>query len=45
MVPQLQFRSDKVHNVFTVNMEKEYKVVSTKRRKINNSTVPYGTKM
>jgi hypothetical protein len=44
MVPQVQFRSDKAHIVYTVHMEKEYKVVSTKRRKINNSTMPYGTK-
>jgi hypothetical protein len=43
-VPQLQFRSDKTHNVFTVRMDKEYKVVSTKKRKLDKKTIPYGTK-
>jgi len=44
-IPQIQFRSDKVHNMYTHVMEKEYKPVSTKRQKTGNFTVPYGTKM
>lgn len=41
-VPQLQFRADQHHNVFTTIFNKNYRVVSEKRRKIGNNTVPYG---
>ena len=42
LVPQLQFRTSKLHDVTTRHIEKNFRVTSDKRRVIGNDTLPYG---
>ncbi len=42
LIPQMQFRADKEHEVTTVLMEKRFQVTSDKRRVKGNDTLPYG---
>jgi hypothetical protein len=42
LIPQMQFRSDKEHDVTTILIEKRFQVTSNKRRVIGNNTLPYG---
>jgi len=42
MVPQMQFRTSKQHQVTTRHLDKQFQVTSDKRRVVGNNTLPYG---
>ena len=42
LVNQMQFRANRLHEVVTKHLKKDFRVTSDKRRIIGNDTVPYG---